>query len=419
MIDCQKKDCKYIRIEKLEHKATPSYLEWFLILSASFMPFTALRTIGVIGPSEFLLLIVFFSLLWKKGLILDVGNTFVSKYYWSYFVACCVGTVWNVLRSVIYNVQISGTINGIIFDCLSYAFVLIALLTFEMYEKSEYNFIGSEGILRYIVIINSITMTTLFLISRFYNVLGGFQLMYADTYFAPLASNLHHTSMYLLPLAFMAIYIGENQNYFSAKLFFYVYAVFFMYLAHATGSTKANIGIALGVIVSIIFKISSKKGFFSKESQITIIFFLLIMGLYSLLNTKEVTKSIVTFFVENDMGSSRQDLWRLSIDRWLESPVFGYGFGAHISYVQTHFSDAHNTILTTLVQAGLVGMVIFSYLWLKLLKETSKNGYLLASNVALSSYMFGGDILRRLPCWVFIVISVFIVFKINNDSDEI
>ena len=108
------------------------------------------------------------------------------------------------------------------------------------------------------------------------------------------------------------------------------------------------------------------------------------------------------FFIENDGGNARGDIYFSGLLHVLESPIVGYGPGPHIEF-NGKFYDAHNTILTVSLHGGFLALMSFIIFFRKLFIVTLSSYFLIAAVGALSIYALGGDVLRRLPVWVMLI----------------
>ena len=378
---------------------------WLLVISVSLMPYTALK-IGHFGPAELLILLCFLYEFKEYHGRLGPGKSDISKQFSTYIILCFIGTMWNMFWSPLSGKAVSAGFSSIWFDMMSYVFILLTLLTFGMYENAEVCRYTADDILQGVVLVNCVAMPVLYLLSRTRMTLFGMPLLYYN-YFTPLATNLHHTSMYLLPLSFATIYVAETRYSGLKKLCLWIFGVFFMYLAYSTGSTKALIGIVVGSVVSAFYKMNSRRGKTASWTKISIVFAVFIAVLYFILHYSSIIDAGISFFRQNDIGGGRDLIWGLALDKWESSPLVGYGFGSHVE-LGTHFWDAHNTLLTVLLQTGLVGLLVYVVLWFHIIRYSFHNGYILAMNLSILVYVTGGDVLRRIPCWSFIIISYYI-----------
>jgi O-antigen ligase len=74
-------------------------------------------------------------------------------------------------------------------------------------------------------------------------------------------------------------------------------------------------------------------------------------------------------------SAGRTLLWQIAFDKWLHAPVFGAGWGAYRLSVG---SATHNEFLMFLVDTGLVGFLLYAFVWLQVLtlvRRVRKAGY--------------------------------------------
>ncbi len=394
-------------IESGEIKDRPGIIEIMLIISVSLMPYTELKVFGPVGPSELLVFVAFLYELFCSRLVIRFNRTFISKYFSLYILFAAFGTAWNFIRFIL-GMGLSSTVSSIAFDFFSYLFILMTLFSFEMHFENPKRKIDAMKLLEYIVKMNCVLFPVLFVIGKYRTSIFGMKLFYYE-FFTPLASNPHHTSMYLLPLSFLTIFIAENTDAkLIIKILYYAFAVFFMYLAYGTGAAKAMMGIVLGVIICAFYKINTIKGVLNNNTK-KIFWLLFFVDMFLIiLNINAVETFLVDYFRENDNHGAREDIWTRGINRWLESPLIGFGFGSQIRD-NYGYRDAHNTFITTLVQGGILAFSSFVILWIKNIKESVYNGYLLAANVSILVYVTGGDIMRRIPSWSFMIIIYLVI----------
>jgi ABC-type arginine transport system permease subunit len=113
-------------------------------------------------------------------------------------------------------------------------------------------------------------------------------------------------------------------------------------------------------------------------------------------------------------GGARGVLYSKGVMIGLTSPIFGLGPGGHI-FNDKMFYDAHQTQLTIFLQAGLCGLIFYLLLMFKIIRAYSYSSALLACLCAISIYSFGGDILRRLPIWLILLLIYYASQKLTNN----
>ena len=176
-------------------------------------------------------------------------------------------------------------------------------------------------------------------------------------------------------------------------------------MAVTSGSTKALLGIVVGSIICIAHFIGYRPiGRGRAIINITTFFITVIfLTIFLFLYKDELIYLAIQFFTENDgADGSRQRIYTSAFENGLNSPLIGFGPGAHVPY-KGGFWDAHNSTLTIFLQAGLIGVISFIWFNIKLLSKLSINFALFGAIAAIGMYIIGGDILRRLPIWIILV----------------
>ncbi|MDP2684222.1 MAG: O-antigen ligase family protein [bacterium] len=147
-----------------------------------------------------------------------------------------------------------------------------------------------------------------------------------------------------------------------------------------SGSRGALVGLLVGICVLVISYFITLKG--HKKVKNYLIYFVVFMValtgvLYSLRQTKFVQDiPAVGRLLNSTVGSTvgtRMMAWGIAIEGWKEYPIFGWGptnyyfafnkyykpeFLEH-GYMETWFDNAHNIVLNTLAERGLVGVIIY------------------------------------------------------------
>ena len=389
------------------------WIEFLLITSICLMPFTKLKFIGPVGPSELLVLVIWVIIIVKnKGMIhMPRRLSFFTTTLRNYIILCVIGFFCNL-----FNYSISGnfssSLNSALFDFLSYCFNLLTLYEIEFLMIKEE--IDAEYLLNKVVNVNCLVMPILYIVSRFTRTLFGMRLLYAG-YFAPFANNLHHTSMYLLPLAFLSLYFFANDSSVVKKVIYIAATVFFAYCAIDTGSTKAVLSVVAGAVASAFYMFTTRKGKINKSTTLLIIFVVIAAIVFVVFNFDSVWQYASEYFVENDGGGGRSSIWTSGLNKWTESPILGLGPGSHSEFGGgTKNADAHNTFLAVMLQTGLAGLILYLIMWYKTIKKGMNNGYILAMYLTFLVYSAGGDTLRRIPVWVFSVLAYYVLEKKNT-----
>lgn len=373
------------------------------------MPFTLIR-FGYVGYGEIFFLLFFLSELLKKKHDLLKRNFVFSKFWLFFLIISLIGFLYNFF---ILNNK-TGTIGGAIFDFSSYVVVFISLYALENFiYKKEINILY---LLEKIFFYSSIAFITLFLISRYSDTLFGYKLFYWDR-FAPLSNNPHQMSIYLSPLPFLGILLLNKRKSLLRKVIIIIFILFLVYFIFNTESFKGIMGLYLSVFVFLgltIFKYIKKK---------QRIFLLILLGLLFILPIilfiGTLTSYGVEYFSENDYEGGRLYLYKEAIEIIKTSPIIGHGAGGHVwSPKQEVFADSHQTFLTIIIQAGITGLLLFLVFLNKILKVYLKNAYIMAALIPVFMYLLGGDILRKLPTWIMLLLFYYYLNE-KKESDKI
>ena len=122
----------------------------------------------------------------------------------------------------------------------------------------------------------------------------------------------------------------------------------FAIMALTSGSTKAMLGIVVGALICVIhfigYRPTGRGRVFINMTTFFVTFAFLLVFLF--LYTDELIFLAVQFFTENDgADGSRQKIYLTGFLNGLNSPLIGFGPGAHVPY-KGGFWDAHNSTLT-------------------------------------------------------------------------
>ncbi|WP_299824164.1 hypothetical protein [uncultured Pontibacter sp.] len=367
--------------------------EKFLLVALIVSPYTLLR-IGFLGLAELIIIALFIKEFTDvgKGGILAFGP--FSRFWLSYLIISLFGFAYNL----IFLDYATGTLASLVFDFSAYVMLLMSCLLIEGSIKRKK--INTYLFIKYFFLISSGIMLALYILSFFTSSLLGLSLKYY-IYFVPLAKNLHQISMFLVPLPFLGLRILLVEKNVKAKLLICSLIVADVVMASSTGSEKAIISLIVGSIVFVIFKFLYTLNLRSRRIFIFLLSF--ISGTILMLNIEFAINWFVEYFEEIDMGGGRAMLYGKAIEVGLNSPLVGLGTGGHI-YADGKFWDAHQTFITAFLQTGLVGVLILIILLFNVAKKAIYNPAIIAAFSAIFMYALGGDVLRRLPIWIMLVI---------------
>ena len=157
------------------------------------------------------------------------------------------------------------------------------------------------------------------------------------------------------------LFLGVEKNrypwlYFSAATLTYIFSVLTM-------SRNALVFATLAYGASVIIF-----SFFGKHKKVFRIITLVGIGfilLFVIVFFSKIKLFFADYFERGFSDNGRYDLWRLAIDTFKKSPIFGNGFYGFFTDAVFEFGPfprmAHNTVLEILSAMGICG--ILAYLW--------------------------------------------------------
>jgi O-antigen ligase len=184
-------------------------------------------------------------------------------------------------------------------------------------------------------------------------------------------------------------------------------------MAYESGSTKASAGMLVGFCVffmyGFLFNIFMKKNNLigSSASIFFVAAFLAIIGI----NWEYFFSKGNAFFVGADTGGAREFFYGYAIKRVQDSLFFGFGPGPHILNMDGRFWDAHQTYLTALLQGGIFGLFCFLFFVFLFFKKIKRFPSFVACFSSILLYASGGDILRRSPIWILVILMYLLSFE--------
>lgn len=294
-----------------------------------------------------------------------------------------------------------GSFNGMLFDFSGYSLVMFSCFALEnLISKNRLNVAEFLSKMFYYC---STVLGLIYIYSHFSSSLFGYPIKYYH-YFVPLAKNLHQVSMFLVPLPFIGLLALGRETSILLKIYIILLICLDAIMAFNTGSDKAILALILGTIVFLIFTIYC----LPKQRLVRffwLIIYALIISVLIIINYNFIASFFIDYFHEIDGGGARAYLYSNAISIGLNSPIIGLGTGPHIHYYNNaSFSDAHQTYLTIFLQTGLIGLLVFFYLIFKIFFKQILNPPLIAALSTIILYASGGDILRRLPIWIILLL---------------
>lgn len=390
-----------INVESKTINQTKKYNAYFtiIIIAMFFAPFTSLR-IFRIGLTEISALILVLLVIFNNyKLNFKNRNEFIFTRFWSYFfILSSIGLLYNY----VFLKEPSGTIQGMLFDSLAYivAFLTCFALEIIIYNKKTTNI---NLVLYNIFYYCSFILVILFIISRFTGTLFGFLLLDTANNFKPMAENIHHVAMFIGPLPFIGMYFYTKEHLFWKKAILFLLILSDIVIVFNVGSSKAIMGLILGIIAIIMKNIIEYFGY-QKNGKYLSLIFLSLLGIAFVININHIIPILIQVFVENDGGGARASLYSIGLKKSLDSILVGYGPGQHSYFFNGSSADTHETFLTVLLQSGVFGLLSYIYLLYTIIKVYWKDTLILGASCSIFIYVLGGDVLRRLPIWIFLIL---------------
>lgn len=368
--------------------------ERLLVAAMVIAPFTLLR-FGFMGIAEIIVLLVFLSQA-TKPLKKSLFRGFMLTRFWIlYLVLAGIGLAINKL--LLSNP--TGTTRQELFDAAAYVFILITCYSVE--RLATHSAFDARRFGRDVFVCSVLVFSIFYVVSFFTSSLFGMPIKYYN-YFVPWAENLHQISMTLVPLPFLGIAVAANTRGGLKKILLVGMSVLAGVMAVSTGSSKALLAMFVGTFV-LAYSYALRRIGRSKLIHVNLAFG--IVALLVLASTDWVRVGDA-LFEENDVGGVRNYLYSHALDLGLHTLLFGRGPGAHIEF-NGAYMDAHQTFLTALLQAGILGVSAFVVLLVRMGRRVLYDPPLLAALSGLVIYAAGGDILRRLPAWVMFFIILY------------
>jgi len=382
--------------------------EKLLVLSLLIMPYTLLR-VGAVGAGELIIIILFLSEFIKRKFNFYLKDFPFTRFWFFFLIISLFGFSFNVL----FLDHATGTLEGMVFDFSSYSIILLASYTAEsFFNRKE---VQINLVLRAVFLSSSIVLRNLYILSFYFSEIFGLRLRYYN-YFAPLVSNLHQIAMFIIPLPFLGLLVLNTEKNVLNRIVFVIIILLLFKMGFETGSYKAYIGLIFGAIVYFFINlISFSRGKFKKP---LIFFSISMIILLLLINFEFINNLIFITFSENDVSNGRSVIYVKALDVAFASPIIGLGTGAHI-FIGDRFWDSHQTFLTVFLQTGMLGLFFFLNIFNKIFFKLFKTTELLAAFSSILVYMLFGDILRKLPIWLLLILfyhyKAFAKTKISNE----
>src|SRR3989344_2071099 len=181
---------------------------------------------------------------------------------------------------------------------------------------------------------------------------------------------------YGLFLAFMGWLMLMKEKSLGWKLFVGIVGFLGIFFSGSRGALLAFI-VGIGILI-ISYIITLKKHTKIRKLLLLLTVFLIVFfGIVFSFRQTSFIKSIPTvgrlLNTSNSTLGTRFMAWQIAIEGWKDYPIFGWGPSnyyfafnqyykaefLHFSYRETWFDNAHNIVLNTLTERGIVGVIIY------------------------------------------------------------
>lgn len=327
---------------------------------------------------------------------LPAPKGYIFTQFWIFYIfVTTVGLFYNHL----FLLGISGTISQTSFDVA--AFLIVTIIIYLLENKARNDPKEFEALVWKVYVAQFLAFAVLHVLSYGAGSIAGIPLRHY-TSFTPFVNNVHQTAMLLCVLPFLGLFFLQTQPRFLVKVFLLVSILWYSVMAMETGSTKASLGLVVGgavAVMHIIFYSFKHRG----QKILTTITLAAALATFFVLNLDELMLQAGVFFLEADPHEARAFLYTAGLEHATHSLLIGYGPGPQILYGDGTYWDVHQTFLAVLLQGGLVAIIAFFLFLSSVMRRVFQNPFLLAGFASLMIYAMGGDILRRVPMWIFLL----------------
>ena len=335
--------CAYIYQISIAH--APSYPTYSDFLFSGWRKPVSILIISLVAIS----FIFFF---FKKGIHrrMRIGKTPLLLPLTAFSLAMILGGVFS--SDWTYKNLIFAFLNILVYFFL-YFVVLYGFSEKETVEETVRYFVYISLIMALIIICE---MTHLFLTSD--KIFVGGEIVKVEVALGWGIWNILGTSLaVLIPTLFIGA-MGDRCPwlYFSVATLTWIFSVLSM---SRNALIFATLAYGASVIIACFFG-KSKKAF-----RIILVLGMLAIALFSVVLFSKIKLMLGDYFERGFSDNGRYNLWRLAIETFSSSPIFGNGFYGFFTTEVFEFGAvprmAHNTVLEILSAMGIVGIV--AYVW--------------------------------------------------------
>jgi len=350
-----------------------SLVDWLLPLALPWTLSSSLRFPGVdAGPGEILLAAWMFSV-WAQ-IVLHFNNYSQLRTPDAAVVKFWIASVPILLFSTVFSALHNyDTAPDQLRDVIAYVLVgsVAATLWIRRFSQQQLMIIYAVSTLIYV----AAAAITLVYYWRTGTALIGPEY---NGRFAALSNNANQPSVALAPAPFLLMYIGSRKRIGLPSLFWNVMAVLAIVIGYNTESDGLRLGWYLGALLVILIPASKLLGGRMRSfgapqwvfTLISITAFIVVVSLAIYLSGSSVATDVGNLLIQKWDGDGRIEIWSNSIQKFFDSPFFGFGAGsqayANISRSSEISWEAHNGFNNWALQAGLIGVIVLGWLHIRL-----------------------------------------------------
>lgn len=155
----------------------------------------------------------------------------------------------------------------------------------------------------------------------------------------------------------------------SRRILLFLFGISLVFVISDTGSRAAILGLLISIY--LVFKFHPPKVLLRNIGILILIFYFSTFTIDVLLNFFPIENEVIlSRFTENTKEDPRQKIWAVGFQIGLENPFLGQGLGngsvKFLEYAKGEFENKmamHNSFLTSFVELGILGFILFTY-WL-------------------------------------------------------
>lgn len=309
-----------------------------------------------------------------------------------------------ILLSIIFNQNVIESISGFI-TILTVIFLTILIFAIDINER-EYKILKKMNI--YVMLFVALNMVL------------GTSLVVIESGRISFSSGIDQNVLAVsLTIPFLIIVDNLNKKKTRKKIFRIVYLIIILYAIILTGSRGGLLSLAGATSVYLL--LSSRKSI-SKKIKISFITIaisaLLFIGFPILIPEVIIDRFSISSVVSSG-GTGRVEIWSNAFQIFRDSSIinqlFGNGYYSSVSLFRSYFGRGvgmHNDFVTLIIELGIIGFMIFVYLYSFLIKRSIKYKGFLSVSILTSLILgsIGVDLIFRKFFWNAILI---VVLEVN------